>query len=97
VEACIKSWYSHINDAENFYIIDNIFDTSTKNLFELIAGNISHVPKLINNTYRQANGALGGFWGIISNPAFPPQSIIPFDLASLQSIDQEATLIVYPG
>ena len=56
-------WWTSLNKAESFIIINNIFDRSTQTLIQINAEEKDSLPKLEDNTYLQNTDGFFGRFG----------------------------------
>lgn len=59
----IMGWWTSLNKAESFIIINNIFDRSTQTLIQINAEEKDSLPKLEDNTYLQNTDGFFGRFG----------------------------------
>jgi len=65
LSAHIMAWWFHENNAEDFYIKNNIFDRSTHCILQINAAKEKSLPKLTGNKFIQNKGGLFGRYGIL--------------------------------
>lgn len=88
----VVTWGSHYNPSENFVFKNNIFDTSTLNIFAMYTLDTAN-PTLNGNTYVQTSGGKLGTYSIesLNTNDFVTLSL---DQVSLNTVDATGKLII---
>ncbi len=96
--AHIMSWWFHENNAEDFYIKNNIFDRSEHCLVQINAAREKSLPKLTGNVFIQKKGGLFGRYGLLPSGLKYDEvqtKYVDGILEMVYSLDTEKTSEVY--
>ena len=80
--ALIKGW-SYVNNAEDYHILDNVFDRAAYRMLHLVCEKQKSAPEMAGNTYIQHLGGMIGQYGGKENGE-PP--ILRFDEQAEETI-----------